>query len=551
MTSDSLCRVCCECCIGRSDAPPNSPLPPGPFPYIDPDYFCVYLDIPADPPLMIEGLDPPVCGAPQGVNVPATIPLPAGNAWSCPGPDDTATPCQPQPVRVDRVKAGRWEGTGTWGCEPVCLRLIHRFHTNPFDGQVRSQWWLWVHWREHRTFFFQEYVGVSPPFNVGPSGTIPLRYFYGGSSDQRVMAYAVPGGQDPLTQPCGIVCDRVRPDWCVSVGEPEVITTFPCSQSPLLLPYLDYLREECLRRLRMLAGTYRVTSRQAPCWGGGGYWQSRPGLVTGAGLPFQPGDKILIGGTCPDAMSEEFRRLLLTGFVHVGGPSGTPLMDANASFRLQYAPGEMDHPIRVDERGYSGWAVGRVNNLQGNLFVFSECFRLPVVITPCGFVTPPTGDGPNPIPLPEPGDPRDFPPSGQADPGSDSGTLPNNDDPLLPGGVVGLPTAEELAAAGTASHRGCGGCGSVEPMPATRGPESMHTRCLSLGGRLEVRPDCLSGYGCRHSCRSLAPGVSLHLDPHPAVTVPRDDCGPDCPGYLPGPNAWDWRSPTSIDPTEQ
>lgn len=503
MTSDSLCRACCECCIGRSDAPPNLPLPPGPFPYIDPDYFCVYLDIPADPPLMIEGLDPPVCGAPQGVNVPATIPLPAGNAWSCPGPDDTATPCQPQPVRVDRVKAGRWEGTGTWGCEPVCLRLIHRFHTNPFDGQVRSQWWLWVHWREHRTFFFQEYVGVSPPFNVGPSGTIPLRYFFDGSSDRRVVAYAVPGGQDPLRQSCGIVCDRIRPDWCVSVGEPTMVSSYHCDNSPIHLPFYAWLKEECLRRLRMLTGTYRVTSRQAPCWGGGGYWQSRPGLITGAGEPWQVGDKVVQGHTCgPGAPSPVLSGVVLAADTPVGG--GSFFVLNYASFTLHNTDPNF-HPIRVDQEGFSGLAVCELN-LAGFMASATLCFRIPVEITPCGLTNPLPGPEPVPVPLP---------------------------------------------AAGTASHRGCGGCGSVEPMPATRGPESMHTRCLSLGGRLEVRPDCLSGYGCRHSCRSLAPGVSLHLDPHPAVTVPRDDCGPDCPGYLPGPNAWDWRSPTSIDPTEQ
>lgn len=118
------------------------------------------------------------------------------------------------------------------------------------------------------------------------------------------------------------------------------------------------------------------------------------------------------------------------------------------------------------------------------------------------------------------------------------------------------PAVEPVAGQSPAEAGDCLSCGqqviaAMEAAHLATGPERIPLlRCHHLGGRKEFRAGCLSGFGCRHACRNDRPDVAAHLAPHPGETTPSEDCGPDCPGYAASPLAWDWRTPTSIDPTE-
>lgn len=62
-------------------------------------------------------------------------------------------------------------------------------------------------------------------------------------------------------------------------------------------------------------------------------------------------------------------------------------------------------------------------------------------------------------------------------------------------------------------------------------PKRVSLVCGSLGKRIEFRADCASGRMCRHECNSTLPAVLEYLG-GVAVTVPGEDCGDECPGYV-------------------
>ena len=73
-------------------------------------------------------------------------------------------------------------------------------------------------------------------------------------------------------------------------------------------------------------------------------------------------------------------------------------------------------------------------------------------------------------------------------------------------------------------------------------------KCVHLGERLEYRPDCQSGYACRHRCNNVEPEVLRdHLGGNP-VMIPAVDCSADCPGLAETSEAWFPAATPSADP---
>lgn len=497
-TDTSLCRACCECCIGGTTSPPS--------PWDAVTSFCVYLRFPLSlGTATVPGLDPPTCGGVIGQLVPPSVYMPAGDASRCPGDFDPPAPptvCPEVPIRADRVRPGRWEGAGQWGCQPVCLRIVYRV----VPGSPPA-WWLWVHIADDRAFC-QQLAGPPPtdpadpgyPFGLvfnRPPGTLffQLPLAVGGTVTMRRIAEAVPAG---VRSACGVRCDVVRPNWCVTVGPPEALSGPPGSTC-YPFQFVPQLRDAGLAALAALSGTYEVRSRQAACWQGGGVWWNG---VT----PFHTGFKILYGDTCPPPSSTP--QAFLTGYYQLDQAFPAVQIDT-VSFAV--TDPTVPDPITIDGTGWTGYAAGHVNYLSFGI-PYRDCFRLPVTIYPCLRLD--AGGG---------------------------GFVASATDPTFAGAVT--PLADDTAATvlAAALGRGCSGCGG--PAPATT-TETDQTRCAYLGLRLEVRPDCLSGFGCRHECRNGSPAVAAHLAPHAAETTPRTDCGPDCPGYAPTGVPWDWRTPT-------
>lgn len=584
--SDEPCPACCECCAGGNTGDcSGTGLLAADFP----DTYCVYFN-----PLLVlrlwhRSMPPPTPGGERLVPVECGyIPRDEPLTETLYGPPAVLARryigCAPGPhypgwfpIKIHRVKPTRWEGRGVAGGVPVCVRMVCtgpgvpmlRVYGPGWTGVMLDKMWV------------QDPTAYPPPGPVPPPARRVLTFMPQRGSNYPFLedhAYAVPlghsRGEYGVTHDgCEVLAPRscsrwwVEPPPCLEVrigdllSPAEMTAVFgpACGTNPIPR-YHDGVRH-CNALSRAFGGVVcRVhlgADPQGDCGTtaavrtGEGVWYGEFATASGAvyacRVAANGGPTVrrrLFCGSLTDRLrvgrfGVSIRHLRGGRVVThtnpcclpspAGDHDGNGTQNFNAGNGVTWEGAEVGdgEPLPLPDCGATAWE-GVVTSTSGDCDSGGDSYqsvhgrRLTVRVC----------DGPagEPAPLPAPA-PLVSPPPPAA-PAPAPAPAPAGDC---------LTCGQQVLAAMEAARRAA----------PTAGPGRIALpRCQHLGGRTEFRADCLSGYGCRHACRSDAPSVAAHLAPHPGETTPSEDCGPDCPGYAPSALAWDWRHPTTEAPTE-